>query len=210
MIKYFAETDRWEAGYERGKGHQPMITAGDFRKGMTFELNGEPHVVVDFQHVKPGKGAAFVRTKYKNIITGATREEAFNPSEKFNEAHIDTKQMQYLYNDGELYYFMDQETFEQVPLAYEDVEDAIKYLRENDLATIRFYQGKPFQVEAPNFVDLKVIETEPGVKGDTATNVTKAATVETGAVIQVPIFIEEGERIQIDTRSGEYLGRSKD
>lgn len=186
-----------------------MITAGDFRKGVTFEINGEPHVVLDFQHVKPGKGAAFVRTKYKNILTGATREEAFNPSDKFPKAHIDTKQMQYLYNDGELYYFMDGETFEQVPISKEDVEDAIVYIRENDEATIKFYKGSPFQVEAPNFVDLEVVDTEPGVKGDTATNVTKAATVETGAVIQVPIFIETGEKIQIDTRSGEYLGRSK-
>ena len=185
-----------------------MITAGDFRKGMTFEIDGEPNVVVDFQHVKPGKGAAFVRTKYKNIITGAIREDAFNPTEKFNEARIDTKQMQYLYNDGELYYFMDQETYDQVPFGYHDVTDAIQYIRENDMATIKFYNGKPFSVEAPNFVDLKVIETEPGVKGNTATNVTKPATVETGAVIQVPIFIEEGEVIQIDTRSGEYLGRS--
>ena len=186
-----------------------MITAGEFRKGMTFEIDGEPHVVLDFQHVKPGKGAAFVRTKYKNILTGAIREDAFNPTEKFNQAHIDTKQMQYLYNDGELYYFMDQETYDQVPLGQEDVADAIQYIRENDMATIKFYNGTPFSVEAPNFVDLKVIETEPGVKGDTATNVTKAATVETGAVVHVPIFIEEGEVIQIDTRSGEYLGRSK-
>ena len=185
-----------------------MITAGDFRKGMTFEINGEPHVVLDFQHVKPGKGAAFVRTKYRNILTGATREEAFNPSDKFELAHIDTKQMQYLYNDGELYYFMDQETYDQVPLTLELVEDAIKYLRENDMATIKFFKGVAFIVEAPNFVDLKVIDTEPGVKGNTATNVTKAATVETGTVIQVPIFIEEGEVIQIDTRTGEYLGRS--
>lgn len=186
-----------------------MITAGDFRKGMTFQINGEPHVVLDFQHVKPGKGAAFVRTKYKNIITGATREEAFNPSDKFENAHIETKMMQYLYNDGELYYFMDNETFEQVPIGHDMVEDAIKYLKENDEATIKFFQEKPFIVEAPNFVDLVVIETEPGVKGDTATNVTKAATVETGAVVQVPIFIEEGEKIQIDTRTGDYLGRSK-
>ena len=186
-----------------------MITAGDFRKGVTFEINGEPHVVLDFQHVKPGKGAAFVRTKYKNILTGAIREEAFNPSDKFPKAHIDTKQMQYLYNDGELYYFMDGETFEQVPISKEDVEDAIVYIRENDEATIKFYKGSPFQVEAPNFVDLEVVDTEPGIKGDTATNVTKAATVETGAVIQVPIFIETGERIHIDTRSGEYLRRSK-
>jgi elongation factor P len=186
-----------------------MITAGDFRKGITFEMNGDPHVVIDFQHVKPGKGAAFVRTKHKNILTGAIKEEAFNPSDKFPKAHIDTKQMQYLYNDGELYYFMDQETYEQVPISHEDVEEAMKYLRENDVATIKFYNGSPFQVEAPNFVDLEVVDCEPGVKGDTATNVTKAATVETGAVIQVPIFIETGEKIQIDTRSGEYLGRSK-
>ena len=186
-----------------------MINASDFRKGITFEINGEPHFVLDFQHVKPGKGAAFVRTKYKNILTGATREEAFNPSDKFPKAHIDTKVMQYLYNDGELYYFMDKETYEQIPLSYDQVEEAMKFLRENDEATIKFYKGEAFLVEAPNFVDLKVIETEPGVKGNTATNVTKAATVETGAVIQVPIFIEEGEVIKIDTRTGEYLSRSK-
>ena len=186
-----------------------MIYASDFRKGITFEMNGEPHVVLDFQHVKPGKGAAFVRTKYRNILSGATREEAFNPNDKFPKAHIETKVMQYLYNDGELYYFMDPESYDQIPLATETVEEAMKYLRENDEATIKFYKGSAFLVEAPNFVDLKVIETEPGVKGDTATNVTKAATVETGAVIQVPIFIEEGEVIQIDTRTGDYLGRSK-
>lgn len=186
-----------------------MIYAGDFRKGITFQINGEPHVVLDFQHVKPGKGAAFVRTKYRNILTGATKEEAFSPNDKFPRALIETKTMQYLYSDGELYYFMDGETYEQIPISKEMVEDAIMYIRENDEATIKFYNGAPFIVEAPNFVDLKVIETEPGVKGDTATNVTKAATVETGAVIQVPIFIEAGEVIQIDTRSGEYLSRSK-
>lgn len=186
-----------------------MIYASDFRKGVTFDINGEPHVVVDFQHVKPGKGAAFVRTKYRNILTGATREEAFNPNDKFPKAHIETKQMQYLYGDGELYYFMDQETFDQIPLPLEQVEDALKFLRENDMATIKFYKGSAFMVEAPNFVNLKVVETEPGVKGDTATNVTKAATVETGAVVQVPIFIEEGEVISIDTRTGEYLSRAK-
>ena len=142
-----------------------MINASDFRKGITFEINGEPHLVLDFQHVKPGKGAAFVRTKYKNILTGATREEAFNPSDKFPKAHIDTKVMQYLYNDGELYYFMDKETYEQIPLSYDQVEEAMKFLRENDEATIKFYKGEAFLVEAPNFVDLKVIETEPGVKG---------------------------------------------
>ena len=187
-----------------------MIYACDFGKGITFEMNGEPHVVLDFQHVKPGKGAAFVRTKYRNILTGATREEAFNPNDKFPKAHIETKQMQYLYNDGELYYFMDQETYDQVPLTKDLVEEAMKYIRENDIATVKFYKEGAFDVEAPNFVDLVVTETEPGVKGDTATNVTKAATVETGAVIQVPIFINEGEKIQIDTRSGEYLGRSKE
>ena len=186
-----------------------MIYASDFRKGITFEINGEPHVVLDFQHVKPGKGAAFVRTKYKIILTGATREEAFNSDNKFPKAHIETKVMQYLYNDGELYYFMDGETYEQVPLQKDQVEDAMKYLRENDEATIKFYKGNAFLVEAPNFVNLQVVETEPGVKGNTATNVTKAATVETGAVIQVPIFIETGEVIQIDTRTGEYLGRAK-
>ena len=186
-----------------------MINASDFRKGITFEINGEPHVVLDFQHVKPGKGAAFVRTKYKNILTGATREEAFNPEDKFPKAHIETRRMQYLYNDGDLYYFMDPETYDQVPLPFEQVEDAIKFMRENDEATIKFYKGNAFLVEADNFVNLKVLETEPGVKGNTATNVTKAATVETGAVVQVPIFIEEGEVIQIDTRSGEYLGRAK-
>ena len=186
-----------------------MLTAGDFRKGITFQIDGEPYVVLDFQHVKPGKGAAFVRTKYKNIKTGAIREDAFNPNDKFDNAHIETKKMQYLYNDGELYYFMDGETYEQIPISYDMVEDAIKFLRENDEATIKFYQDEAFIVEAPNFVDLKVIDTEPGVKGDTATNVTKEATVETGAVVHVPIFIEEGEVIQIDTRTGEYLGRSK-
>ena len=186
-----------------------MLSAGDFRNGITIEYENNIYQIIEFQHVKPGKGAAFVRTKYKNILSGATREEAFNPDDKFPKAHIETKKMQYLYNDGELYYFMDMETYEQVPIAFDQVEDAIKFLRENDEATIKFYQGAPFLVEAPNFVDLKVIETEPGVKGNTATNVTKAATVETGAVVQVPIFIEEGEVIQIDTRTGEYLGRSK-
>ena len=180
-----------------------MISASDFRKGITFEINGAPHV-------KPGKGAAFVRTKYKNILTGAIREEAFNPDDRFPKAHIETRKMQYLYNDGDLYYFMDPETYEQIPLPLEQVEDAIKFLREQDEATIKFFQGNAFMVEAPNFVNLKIIETEPGVKGNTATNVLKPATVETGAVVKVPIFIEEGEVIQIDTRTGEYLGRAKE
>ncbi|QXM06011.1 elongation factor P [Crassaminicella indica] len=185
-----------------------MISAGDFRKGITFEINGEPYVIVDFQHVKPGKGAAFVRTKYKSILTGATREEAFNPNEKFPKAHIETKQMQYLYNDGELYYFMDNETYDQIPLTKDQVEEAILYLRENDTATVKFFKGKAFQVDPPNFVELEVTYTEPGVKGATATNVTKPATLETGATVQVPIFINEGDKIKIDTRTGEYLSRA--
>ncbi len=184
-----------------------MISAGDFRKGVTFEKDGEPCLIIDFQHVKPGKGAAFVRTKYKNLRSGAIREETFNPNDKFPKANIDTRQMQYLYNDGELYYFMDNETFEQVPLNYDQVEDAIKFLKENETAVIRFFQGQAFQVEAPNFVELEIIDTEPGVKGDTATNVTKNATVETGAIVQVPMFINTGDKIKIDTRTGEYLSR---
>ncbi|ABR48643.1 translation elongation factor P [Alkaliphilus metalliredigens QYMF] len=184
-----------------------MISAGDFRKGVTFVMDGHPYVVIDFQHVKPGKGAAFVRTKYKNLKTGSTREEAFNPSDKFPRAHIETKEMQYLYNDSDLYYFMDNETYEQVPLTLVEVEDAIKYLKENDSAIIKFYEGRPFQVEPPIFVELKVIETEPGVKGDTATNVTKAATVETGAIVYVPVFVNEGNIIKVDTRTGEYMSR---
>ncbi len=186
-----------------------MISVNDLRTGLTIEVEGEILSVVEFLHVKPGKGAAFVRTKLKNVKTGAVREVTFRAGEKVNRAHIETKEMQYLYNDGDLYYFMDQETYDQVPLMKDQVEDAIQYLRENDMATIKFFKGSAFIVEPPNFVTLKVIETEPGVKGDTATNVTKAATVETGAVIQVPIFIEEGEIIQIDTRTGEYLSRAK-
>lgn len=184
-----------------------MIQAGDFRKGITFEIDGQPYVVVDFQHVKPGKGAAFVRTKYKNLISGATREDAFNPSEKFKRARVETKEMQYLYADGELYHFMDNETFEQIPLTLEIVEDALKYIKENDNATVKFYNGSCFSVEAPNFVELKIVESEPGVKGDTASNVTKKAIVETGAEFNVPLFVEEGDVIKIDTRTGEYLSR---
>ena len=184
-----------------------MISAGDFKNGLTLEIDGNVVQIMEFQHVKPGKGAAFVRTKYKNLKTGAIREEAFNPSDKFPKAHIDTRQMQYLYNAGELYYFMDEETYDQIPLNYEQVEDAIKFLKENEVATIRFYQGQAFQVEAPNFAELEVTETEPGIKGDTASNVTKSATVETGAVVQVPLFINEGDKIKIDTRTGEYLSR---
>ena len=186
------------------------ISTADFRNGMGLKINGKYYTIVEFQHVKPGKGGAFVRYKIKDLQSGRTMDQTCNGGSKFENVQLITREMQYLYNDGELYYFMDQETFDQVPLSADLVEDAVKFIRENDTATIKFYQGNAFAVEAPNFVDLKVIETEPGVKGDTATNVTKAATVETGAVIQVPIFIEEGEVIQIDTRNGgEYLGRSK-
>ena len=187
-----------------------MISASDFRKGITFEMNGEPHVILDFQHVKPGKGSPFVRTKYKNILTGATREEAFNPSDKFPKAHIETKKMQYLYSDGELYYFMDNDTFDQIPLHYDQVEEALKFTRENDEVTVKFYKGAPFMVESAQFVDLLITDTEPGFAGNTAQGATKPATVETGFTLQVPLFINEGERIQIDTRTGEYMGRSKE
>lgn len=186
-----------------------MISASDFRKGITFEMDGVPHIILDFQHVKPGKGAAFVRTKYKNIITGATREEAFNPNDRFPKAHIETKKMQYLYSDGDLFYFMDNETFDQVPLSQDKVEEALKWLRENDEATIKFYKGTPFLVEAPQFVELEITDTEPGFAGNTAQGATKPATVETGTQVQVPLFINQGEKIQIDTRTGEYLGRAK-
>ena len=184
-----------------------MISASDFRKGITFEMDGDVYQIIDFQHVKPGKGAAFVRAKIKNVISGATKETTFNPNDKYPKAHIETKEMQYLYNDGELYYFMDNETYEQLPLAKEDVEEAIIYIKENDTAIIRFYQGKAFEVVPPNFVELVITHTEPGVKGDTATGATKPATVETGAVINVPLFINEGDKIKIDTRTGEYLSR---
>lgn len=184
-----------------------MILVGDFRKGTTFEMEDEPYIVLDFQHVKPGKGAAFVRTKYKNLKTGAIREDAFNPGDRFPRAHIETKEMQYLYNDGEFYYFMDNETFEQIPLTYEQIEEAIVYLKENTNAIIKFYQGQPFQVDAPNFVELQITETEPGIRGDTASSVTKTATVETGAVVNVPLFVNEGDIIRIDTRTGEYMSR---
>ncbi|MTI70177.1 MAG: elongation factor P [Firmicutes bacterium] len=184
-----------------------MITAGDFRNGLTFEMDGEIYQVVDFQHVKPGKGAAFVRTKYKNLKTGSIKEDAFNPKDKFKKAHIETKEMQYLYNDGQLYYFMDPDTYEQLPLNHEQVKDAIKFIKENDNATMKFYEGKPFEVEAPNFVELVITHTEPGVKGDTATGATKPATVETGAEVQVPLFVNIDDKIKIDTRTGEYLSR---
>ena len=184
-----------------------MIYASDFRKGITFEMNGEPHVVLDFQHVKPGKGAAFVRTKYRNILTGATREEAFNPNDKFPKAHIETKQMQYLYNDGDIYNFMDPESYEQVGISKEVVGDAMKFVKENENCKVCSYKDGVFSVEPPLFVELEITETEPGFKGDTATGASKPATVETGAQVNVPLFVNQGDKIKIDTRTGEYLSR---
>lgn len=187
----------------------PTITAGDFRKGMIFEMEGKPMLVVDFQHVKPGKGAAFVRTKIRNVITGAVTEKTFNPNDKYPTAYIERKDMQYLYSDGDLYYFMDNETYEQIPISKDTLGDDFRFVKENENVKVLSYKGSVFAVEPPLFVELEITETEPGVKGNTATNVLKPATVETGAVVKVPIFIEQGERIQIDTRTGEYLGRSK-
>jgi elongation factor P len=184
-----------------------MISAGEIRKGTTFEQDGQVFTVIEFLHVKPGKGAAFVRTKLRNVITGGVTDTTFNPTAKLQEAVIERKEMQYLYSDGELYYFMDQETFEQIPLNYEKVEGAIKYLKENMFAVIKFFKGEAFSVEAPNFVELQIVQTDPGVKGNTATNVLKPATLETGAVVGVPIFVNEGEIIRVDTRTGEYMER---
>lgn len=186
-----------------------MISAGEFRKGVTFEMDGNVYTVVDFQHVKPGKGAAFVRTKIKNVMTGAVLEKTFNPTDKMPKAHVETKKMQYLYCDEELYYFMDNETYEQLPLNKSQVEDALSYIKENDTVTIKFFKGEAFSVEPDNFVELLIIDCEPAVKGDTATNVTKFATLETGLVVSVPMFLEKGERIRVDTRSGEYMDRIK-
>lgn len=184
-----------------------MIAASDFKKGITMSWNNGLWQIMDFQHVKPGKGAAFVRAKLKNVISGVIREETFNPSEKFPKAHIETKDMQYLYKDSDLYYFMDIESYEQIPLNHNQVEEAILYLKENEIAQMRFFEGKPFEVTAPNFVELEITETEPGFKGDTATGSNKPATTETGAVIQVPLFVEIGDKVKIDTRTGEYLSR---
>ncbi len=185
-----------------------MITAGDFRNGVTFDMDGQVYQVVEFQHVKPGKGAAFVRTKFKNVITGAVVEKSFNPTDKFENAYVERKEYEYLYNDGELYYFMDTETYEQLPLNADKLGDNFKFVKENDMVKIMSYKGNVFGVEPPLFVELEVTDTEPGVRGDTATNVTKPATLETGAVIKVPIFINSGEKIRIDTRTGEYMERA--
>ncbi len=185
-----------------------MISAGDFRKGITVEMDNQVFTIVDFQHVKPGKGAAFVRTKLKNVMSGSVLEKTFNPSEKLERAHVETKDMQYLYNDGELYYFMDTETYEQIPLNHVQVEEAIRYVKENMSVTIKFFKGAAFSVEPPNFVELEITQTDPGFKGDTAQGGTKPATLETGAVIFVPLFINIGDKIRIDTRSDEYMERA--
>ena len=185
------------------------ISAGDFRKGVVFEMDGKPMLVVDFQHVKPGKGAAFVRTKYKNVMTGAIREESFNPSAKFENGTVERKNAEYSYNDGDLYYFMDQETYDMVPLNRDMLGDAFRFVKENTMCMILSIKGNVFGVEPPNFVDLEVTETEPGLAGNTATNTLKPATLETGAEIKVPLFINIGDKIQIDTRTGEYIGRAK-
>ena len=186
-----------------------MVSAGDFRNGLTIEIDGTVYQVIEFQHVKPGKGAAFVRVKMKNVVTGAVTETSFNPTAKFEEAFVERREMQYLYNEGDLYYFMDNETYEQIPISKDTLGDDFRFVKENENVKVLSYKGSVFAVEPPLFVELEITETEPGVKGNTATNVLKPATVETGAVVKVPIFIEQGERIQIDTRTGEYLGRSK-
>ena len=185
-----------------------MISAGDFRNGMTFEMDGQVVQVVEFQHVKPGKGAAFVRTKYKNVITGAVVETSFNPTAKFPTAYVERKDMQYSYNDGELYYFMDMETYDQVPISKDVVGHALDFVKEEMEVKVLSYKGNVFGIEPPFFVELEVTQTEPGVKGNTATNATKPAVVETGAEIRVPLFINEGDKIRIDTRTGEYMERA--
>ena len=185
-----------------------MISAGDFRNGVTFEMDGNVIQIVEFQHVKPGKGAAFVRTKIKNVITGAVTERTFNPTDKFPTAMVERKDMQYLYEDGGLYYFMDGETFENLPVNGSVLGDNFKFVTENTDCKVLSYKGSVFGVEPPNFMELTVTETDPGFKGNTATNATKPAKLETGAEIAVPLFIEEGERIRVDTRTGEYMERA--
>lgn len=184
-----------------------MITAGDFRNGITFELDGNVMQIIEFQHVKPGKGAAFVRTKMRNVISGAVVERSFNPTDKFPPAHVERKDMEFSYVDGDLYYFMDSETFELIPLNSDKLGDNFKFVKENMVCRIASYKGNVFAVEPPMFVELEVTATEPGVRGDTATNALKPATLETGAVIRVPMFINEGDVLKIDTRTGEYLER---
>ena len=184
-----------------------MISAGDFRNGITIEIDSNIFQIIEFQHVKPGKGAAFVRTKLKNIKSGGVIEKTFRPTEKCPQARIDRKDMQYLYSDGDLFHFMDQETFEQIALNEETVGDALKFVKENDICKVCSHNGSVFAIEPPLFVELEITETEPGFKGDTATGATKPAVVETGATVYVPLFVELGDKIKIDTRSGEYLSR---
>ena len=184
-----------------------MVSAGDFRNGVTLEIDGQVVQILEFQHVKPGKGAAFVRTKLKNIINGGVVEKTFRPTEKFPTARIDRVEMQYLYNDGDLYYFMNTENYDQIALNNETIGDALKFVKENEMVKVCSHNGNVFAVEAPLFVELEIIDTEPGFKGDTATGATKPATVETGAVVNVPLFVEQGNKIKIDTRTGEYLSR---
>ena len=185
-----------------------MYSAGDFRNGVTFEWEGNVYSVVEFQHVKPGKGAAFVRTKIKNVITGGVIEKSFSPTEKFPQAFIERREMQYSYTDGDLYYFMDMETYEQLPLGANMLGDSFKFVKEETVCKILSYKGNVFSVEPPFFIDLQVTETEPAVRGNTANNALKNATLETGATIKVPMFIEEGEMIRLDTRTGEYMERA--
>ena len=185
-----------------------MLSAGDFRNGLTFEQDGNVFQIIEFQHVKPGKGAAFVRTKIKNAITGAEVERTYSPTDKFPVAYIERKDMEYLYNEGDLYYFMDPETYEQLPINSSVLTDSFKFVKENVMCKICSYKGNVFGVEPPLFVELKIVETEPGFKGDTATNTYKPAKLETGAEVKVPLFINEGETIRIDTRTGEYLERA--
>ena len=185
-----------------------MISAGDFRNGVTFEMDGSVYSIIEFQHVKPGKGAAFVRTKIRNVLTGAVTERSFSPTEKFPTAFVERKDMEYSYSDGGLYYFMDPETYEQIPINADTLGDNFKFVTENMVCKIASYKGQVFAVEPPNFVELKVVETEPGVKGDTATNTLKPAKLETGAEIRVPLFINEGDMIRIDTRTGLYMERA--
>ena len=185
-----------------------MISAGDFRNGVTFEMDGQVVSIVEFQHVKPGKGAAFVRTKIRNVITGAVVEKTFNPNDKYPTAFIDRRDMEYSYNDGDLYYFMDTETWEQVPIGKDILSDSFRFVKENMVCKVLSYKGNVFGVEPPNFVELVVAQTDPGFAGNTATNALKPATLETGAEIKVPLFIEEGELLQFDTRTGEYIGRA--
>lgn len=184
-----------------------MISAGDFKNGVTVEIDGNIYQILEFQHVKPGKGAAFVRTKLKNIISGSVVEKTFRPTEKFPKAHIDRKDMQYLYRDGDLFNFMDVETYDQIALNEDVVGDSLKFVKENEVVKICSHNGNVFSVEPPLFVELAITETEPGFKGDTAQGATKPATVETGAIVMVPLFVEQGDVLKIDTRSGEYLSR---